>query len=439
MSTFGFLQQTPGSPPLEDEILPGYTAASREPHEHLNSGLDQGGKPWLTLRLLSDAPAGSKLPVYFSGSSVRGSASINLTRPQTIRSVTVEVRGKLCLATANGIPPLWHERKTLWASGESYDPTSIASAGSWEWSFSFPIPRHFDDSPNGGSKSIRLPGSFNLKPFIAFLEYHVFLFVKRGRWLPTETELHTHFAYVVRERAPPPSPLRELAYLEQLPPPPPSEDPAGWEPCGEIIASGVLFGDREVTVIYKPYLSKPCIYSRGGTIFYRVEVSTSDIQALQLMSSQSALSVTLSREIGCLHFGRAPQAAAGRKDLDIDVQTIAYGASWVDTRTIGESSNEVRVLEGEISVPSKIGLNLVMSVLELRYFVDFAVNATGFVPCNASLVAAKHPIRIVTHPALGVTPISRIPPGYEPTAVTLQVNAAPNSDRLNYSVGAEWM
>ncbi|KAG8693923.1 hypothetical protein FRC09_010175 [Ceratobasidium sp. 395] len=411
MSTFRTLQQTPGSPPLEDELLPGYTAASREPHEHLNLGLDQGGKPWLTLRLLSDAPAGSKLPVYFSGSSVRGSASINLTRPQTIRSVTVEVmcgdcacrsctdpfskvRGKLCLATANGIPPLWHERKTLWASGGSYDPTSIASAGSWEWSFSFPIPRHFDDSPNGGSKSIRLP---------------------------------------VRERAPPPSPLRELAYLEQLPPPPPSEDPAGWEPCGEIIASGVLFGDREVTVIYK------CIYSRGGTIFYRVEVSTSDIQALQLMSSQSALSVTLTREIGCLHFGRAPQAAAGRKDLDIDVQTIAYGASWVDTRTIGESSNEVRVLEGEISVPSKIGLNLVMSVLELRYFVDFAVNATGFVPCNASLVAAKHPIRIVTHPALGVTPISRIPPGYEPTAVTLQVNAAPNSDRLNYSVGAEWM
>ncbi|KAG9092802.1 hypothetical protein FRC07_011585, partial [Ceratobasidium sp. 392] len=108
------------------------------------------------------------------------------------------------MATANGIPPLWHERRTLWASGKGYNPSTIASVGSWKWDFSFPIPRYFDNSPNGA-----------------------------------------------RERAPPPSPLRGLAYAEQRQPPPPSEDPAGWEACSEIIANGVLFGDRKVTVMYK--------------------------------------------------------------------------------------------------------------------------------------------------------------------------------------------
>ncbi|KAG8683696.1 hypothetical protein FRC08_014129, partial [Ceratobasidium sp. 394] len=185
MSTLGSPHQPPGSPPFEDEVLPGYTT-SREPHEHLNSAPNRNGQPWLTLRLLSEAPAGSKLPVYFSAGSVRGSAQINLDSPQTIRCVAVEVRGKLCLATANGLPLPWHERKVLWESGGRHEPASIASAGSWKWDFNFPIPRHFDDSPNGGSKSAQLPSSFDLRPYSAFLEYHVFLFVKRGKWLPTE-------------------------------------------------------------------------------------------------------------------------------------------------------------------------------------------------------------------------------------------------------------
>ncbi|KAG9120385.1 hypothetical protein FRC07_004143, partial [Ceratobasidium sp. 392] len=236
----------PSSPPLvlpaEDEELPGYTP-TREPHEHINSLLNRNGQPWMSLKLLSEAPTGSKFPAYFNGGTVRGLASIFLESPQTIRSVTIEVRAKLGLATAHDFPPIWHERKVLWEAKEGSHPKSISTAGSWEWGFTFPIPTHFDDTSNGGSVSASMPGSFDLKPYPAFIEYRALLFVKRGdfhsfraRITLKRPRLHTLFAYVVRERAPPPSPLRELAYSYHRAPPGPSADPDGWEASEEITA-----------------------------------------------------------------------------------------------------------------------------------------------------------------------------------------------------------
>lgn len=96
---------------MDDHELPGYTLMSEtqevseisasqsnrrplvhEPHEHVNSLLNGDGHAWMLLHLLSDAPAGSKFPIYFNGSSIRGSAQIDyLYNPQTIHSVVVEV------------------------------------------------------------------------------------------------------------------------------------------------------------------------------------------------------------------------------------------------------------------------------------------------------------------------------------------------------------
>ncbi|QRV89556.1 hypothetical protein RhiJN_17574 [Ceratobasidium sp. AG-Ba] len=402
MSTLEPAQQAPSSPPLEDEILPGYTS-SREPHVHLNSIPGRNGQPWLTLRLLSDAPAGSKTPIYFNGGSVHGSAEIELESGQTVRSVVIEFKAKLSLATMQGQLLLWQERKTLWESGGSYTPASITSGGSWKWYFDVPIPHHFDDSPRGGSKSAPLPGSFDLRPVLAYLEYHAFV-------------AHTQFIYVVRERAPPPSRLRELAYSEQRAPPGPAHDPNGWEACSEIIAAGTLFGDRKVTVIFKPYLSKPSIYPRGGTIFYHIEILSDDSQALELMSSPSAISVSLNQEVEFSPFGNSVEKAAGKKKAVVEVDPVANGVSWASN--FGEApSDGARILEGEVSVPSKSSLDINISALKLHYFMNFVVGAAGFVATNPSLMNVKHPVRIVSHQALGPLPISRVPPGYEPEPI----------------------
>ncbi|KAF8606404.1 hypothetical protein BDV93DRAFT_604391 [Ceratobasidium sp. AG-I] len=400
------------SAPVDDE-LPGYTPA-REPHEHLNTQLNRNGKPWMTLRLLSDAPVGSKFPVYFDGGTVRGSAQIDLDSVQTIRSVVVEVKCKLGLASHDDIP-IWNERKVLWDSTGGHEPRSIASTGSWKWDFSFPIPDHFDDSAKGGSATAPVPSNFDLKPYPAFAEYRVLLFVRRGKWFSNLSELHTMFAYIVRERAPPPSPLRALAYSEQRPPPGPLADPDGWQSCRAINVKGVIFGNREVDLVCQPYISSPLIYPRGGTIFYRVGVSCSDPQALQLLSSSSAVTVLLTRVAACTPPGMLARVMSSdapfKGDDRISIEVLAQGVSWTGALPEGNTDN-TRVLEGEISIPPKADSNITLALLYLRYSVVFAIDSAGFVPHEQAAAVIGQPIQIVSHPALGVRHAPRMPPGY---------------------------
>jgi hypothetical protein len=173
---------------MEDlmEELPGYAPASptspREPHEHVNSLCNKNSRPWVTLRLLSDAPVDNKFPVYYDGGIVQGSVRINLESPQTIRSVVVEVRemdagavlflivvihakveGVLQLPSAYDVSPLWHEKQRLWDSSGIFEPRAIQSNGEWSWDFGFPIPTHFDNTINDGLPRTKLPGNFSLK------------------------------------------------------------------------------------------------------------------------------------------------------------------------------------------------------------------------------------------------------------------------------------
>lgn len=49
--------------------------------------------------------------------------------------------------------------------------------------------------------------------------------------------------------------------------------------------------------------------------------------------------------------------------------------------------------------------------------MTFVVDVAGFAPHDRSALTTKYPIRIVSHPALGVIPVSRMPPGYDPKLV----------------------
>ncbi|CAE7063237.1 unnamed protein product [Rhizoctonia solani] len=173
------------------------------------------------------------------------------------QSSSRRVEGALHLPSTYDIPPLWREKKRLWDSSGNFEPQSIRSSGEWNWDFSFLIPTHFDNTTNGGSPQSRLPGNFSLRPYTGFMQYRVLLFVKRGKYLSDLVELQTLFSYISRERAPPPSPLREVAYYQGSTPPGPEADPDGWKPCDTINAKGVIFGNREVNLVYRPFLANP--------------------------------------------------------------------------------------------------------------------------------------------------------------------------------------
>ncbi|KAJ1307278.1 hypothetical protein OPQ81_001388 [Rhizoctonia solani] len=268
---------------------------------------------------------GNRFPVYYDGGTVQGSVQIRLESPQTIRSVVVEVEGTLHLLSAYDTPPLWHEKRKLWDSSGNFEPQSIRSSGEWSWDFSFPIPTHFDNTANGGSPRTKLPGNFSLKPYTGFMQYRVLLFVKRGKYLIDLVELQTLFF---------------IPYYQGNTPPGPESDPDGWKPCDVIHAKGIVFGNREVSLVYRPFLANPTTYPRGGAIFYRIGVSGSDSQALGLLSSPAAITVLLVREIGCkLH----------RDAHDANVHAIAQGVSWTIVSLEGES--DTKFLEGEIAIP----------------------------------------------------------------------------------------
>ncbi|CAE6413662.1 unnamed protein product [Rhizoctonia solani] len=321
----------------------------------------------------------------------------------------IKVEAVLHLPSTYDIPPLWHEKKKLWDSSGNFEPQFIRSSGKWSWDFSFPIPTHFDNTVNGGSPQTKLPGNFSLRPYTGFMQYRVLLFVKRGKYISDLVELQTLFSYVSRERAPPPSPLRELAYYQGSAPPGPETDPNGWEPCGTINAKGIIFGNRAVNLVYRPFLANPTTYSRGGTIFYRIEVSGDDSQALDLLSSPSAITVLLTREAECKIF-REP-APRGRDGHDVDVHAIAQGVLWTIVGLQG--SNNTRYLEGEIHIPPGTCASVAMTPIQLNYSVTFVITATGFTPHDRRATISQNPIRVVSHPALGVRPISHLPPGYE--------------------------
>ena len=56
--------------------------------------------------------------------------------------------------------------------------------------------------------------------------------------------------YIPIVQPPPPSILRQNAYMQNAPVPPPEVDPEGWHTLQPITFEGKLFGDRTITIQY---------------------------------------------------------------------------------------------------------------------------------------------------------------------------------------------
>lgn len=60
--------------------------------------------------------------------------------------------------------------------------------------------------------------------------------------------LSTFIAYTPCITPDPPSPLRQLAYMERSPIPGPEIDPEGWKVFPVVVMQGTVFNNREATV-----------------------------------------------------------------------------------------------------------------------------------------------------------------------------------------------
>jgi len=85
---------------MESEELPGYApraSSSRASHTLRNAGSeytisreDNKGRKWLLLSVKSRAPTSDFLPLFYSGDLITGSVTLNLLKPETIKSIAVK-------------------------------------------------------------------------------------------------------------------------------------------------------------------------------------------------------------------------------------------------------------------------------------------------------------------------------------------------------------
>lgn len=78
--------------------LPAYTSQQKSPKpKEFQYKVEKGGKAIAVLTLNTEGGISRTIPTYSEGSVVKGNVSLSLDRPDTIRSVTINVRSTFLL------------------------------------------------------------------------------------------------------------------------------------------------------------------------------------------------------------------------------------------------------------------------------------------------------------------------------------------------------
>lgn len=86
-------ERSPGAPRSSNSST---SRGARPPTEHLYHLTSSKSRPWLTLKVISKAPASSYLPAFYQGEAVTGSVALCRDREEPIKSVSVQVTRCCC-------------------------------------------------------------------------------------------------------------------------------------------------------------------------------------------------------------------------------------------------------------------------------------------------------------------------------------------------------
>ncbi|KAJ7054580.1 hypothetical protein C8F01DRAFT_478554 [Mycena amicta] len=388
--------------------LPVYTR--REPTEHVYT-LHKPDKdtdvPWAKLMLQSTARSTKSLPSFLSGDNIVGSFQLTSAKGDSIKSIVLKITGQLVTgASREDAFTFLKQEQLLWEKATSASPLAH---GKTLFTFSVSLPQSVRLKDGKTSmQSYQLPETFLERHTRASISYEISLRITRG-WLRPDSELKTRFAYIPVKYAPPPSGLRMQAYRERSRLLGPDIDPGGWAMMSPTVAiCGILFKTRPVVVRCKIHLASPPSYARGTPIPLLLTLSSTDAQALALMSSPSAPLVTLRRTI---RSQKASTSVTRALDWETAEDDLVRAALWP---TGPASTGGACTLEGEIALPR--ALTTTSSIGRFSYSVVLsAIDATGFVPdVSTPAPILSLPVEIVTRPpidcpkAIEYTPTSHV-------------------------------
>ncbi|KAH6913194.1 hypothetical protein BKA70DRAFT_1262167 [Coprinopsis sp. MPI-PUGE-AT-0042] len=422
-------EDTGNTPPTYSYVHKSFPLAAMELVDYSSVSKGTTGTP-IELILEAERTSASSMPTYTEGEPVRGRVALHLSKPQTIREVTVTVRGSITSMDGSlDHTPFLNIPVTLWrpSSSESQrspSPNSASSSdtiqahskrlyGNFQWAFSIDLPKTVVASCGSrkAAELFKLPQTFTERHARVSIAYEACLRVRRGR-LASDYRTSLGFVYIPLTRPGPPSLLRQIAYQEERPIPSPDFDPDGWYTAESTQFRGTIFG-RKASVTCTLSLPKPLTYARGTPIPISLLLESDDPQPLDVLSSPLAITSRLRRVTKYCAKQDKKFDSLGWKDAVEDSQL----ASWWPCSDHGTSTSHRRRMDGELHIHKDAKPTTAISDFRIEYsLVLLAFDSIAFRGAsNSSEPLLSVPVEVATMPGRGPQPRMYAPPSYEAT------------------------
>jgi hypothetical protein len=440
----------------DGEVLPSYadltgvsaprTSEGRTAHlkDYTFETEKKKGKPFVVMTLTADAALSPTMPSFLEGQAVRGKVKFIVDKPESFQHIVVDVQGKLVRVAVWGADdkPFIHLSRTLWseAMGDprevvtAYSPTPGGSPqrspdastpdavpkfsgkfpeGEYVWEFSLDIPREVTLEGDAKEQVVfRTPQTCMEERTGVSIVYEAVAKVSSNSLFRTfdSVRVDATFGYIPLIRPPPFPPLRALAYEQASPLLPPFIDPDGWHAMAPVTIRGKVFSVRTVQMECTLFLSKPLSYTRSTVIPLYLRLSSSDSQALDLLSSPKAITCHLRRRL----------KLRGLKDSLIDASVwrenaeYSQPAVWWNDKDDGsdEKAREgTKYLSGELHLVRNLKPTSAVPSFRIDYSVVLLPFKIAGFEGEGSEQLLEQPVEIVTAYAPGPHSKNFTPPG----------------------------
>ncbi|KAF8485983.1 hypothetical protein DFH94DRAFT_162838 [Russula ochroleuca] len=391
--------------------------AGRFRHEHRYVLQDKSGRDWVSFRIKSRAADPKNTPLFFEGDTIRGEVQLDLAKAKTLKGLTITVRAGM---TAVG----QEEELFLDITEPVWTPASTSEGkvvGQHRFPFSITLPRDATIAPvpKAAPKCFSLPPTFSERASPAYIDYRLFLTVRRGR-LRVNKQLSTHFGFLPCTVAKPPSPLRALAYVEGGVILGPHADPEGWKVFDPVTITGTLFKAREVSVECTLAVATPFTFASNSPIPLFLTLHGTDTAALDMFASAPNLCLLRTIAVG----SEAAEERGTRRSNNTFVSSVASAVFWPhDASASGRDTAaevaigdpDTRTLRGELFVPRGSKQSFTFPRFACSYSIALLPpQVDGFDPLTAPedpLLTESVTITMASAP--GIIPSSQMPPSYE--------------------------
>ncbi|KAI0789899.1 hypothetical protein C8Q75DRAFT_806557 [Abortiporus biennis] len=409
-------------------------------HEQTYKLEDTKGRPWVWLKVKSRAESDKRQPLFFDQDIIEATVIVDFTIVDGARIVTLTAQGGVTAVGQEELVFFKIEKELFNVKNQG----GRKAQGCHTFTTQITLPKEAADVDNLKKKNTEktmypLPPSFSERASTIYIDYKLIVTIRRGTFkvnhvLSVEDHLFmlsTNFQYMPIIRAAAPSTLRQVAYQEGSPILGPEIDPDGWKVLPPITLSGTLFTTKKVTVEITLAISNPLTYASGSPIPIFITVSSSDNQAVDLISTPSSIKLHLVRE-RYTGSDAVKEDSIGRSNNTFR-EVVGTAFFWPSTSantasdgTEGEKTGNgslKRILQGELEVRRGLKPSFVFPRFALRYsIVLMPVEAAGFIPdtstgpstsnaAGQALVAQRVTVTSINAP--GILPRSYAPPGYE--------------------------